>query len=341
MFTGIVETIGTILHITKPPYDDSIPTSKCSETTTLSPPTPVQGSSLSSSSSSSSSSSGETSQSGPWGQLPVPSEGWTLVIGNCESILNDCKLGDSIAVNGTCLTVIDVTSTQFKVHVSRETLSRTHFSDLQVDDYVNLERAMQCTDRWHGHYVQGHVDTTVELHVDDLDPFMDPGTDGSSGGSQGVGVVTFTLPLENKAWIVQKGYVCIDGTSLTVCDLTDTTFSVHLIPYTFTHTNLGWKLQHSLNQKKKDTVHVNTIQTPSCPEKNEPCLTSREQPPSRRLLKFNFEADIFIKSFHRVLEVQGMPHQPPLFSFSSPWFDLLVKEYEKQKLQLTKKEHEM
>jgi len=133
------------------------------------------------------------------------------------------QLGDSIAVNGVCLTVTsyDLKAHLFTVGLSPETLRRTNFSKLQVNDNVNLERSLPVNGKIGGHYVQGHVDTIGRIHERHIDGDM----------------LVVQIHIENLEWfmyIVEKGYIAIDGTSLTVTavDLKQHTFSVMLIQYT-------------------------------------------------------------------------------------------------------------
>lgn len=140
-------------------------------------------------------------------------------------VTSDAGHGDSIAVNGCCLTVIDPTEDTFSADVMRESLVRTSLGDLAPGDPVNLERAMQAGARMGGHIVQGHVDGTATLI--DRTP------------SEHWEVVRFTLPDELARYVVDKGSITVDGTSLTVVDAADDWFSVSLIPTTLADTVLG------------------------------------------------------------------------------------------------------
>ncbi|KAI7851902.1 alpha subunit of riboflavin synthase [Circinella umbellata] len=150
--------------------------------------------------------------------------GWTITIGDAAAILDDCHIGDSIAINGTCLTVTEFDRDTFKVGVAPESLRRTNLGDLKVGSKVNLERAMDSKKRFGGHMVQGHVDAVVS-------------------------VVSIT-PEENSLWfkfhtedkdlmryIIPKGFIALDGTSLTVCDVDDSaqTFTIMMIAHTQQH----------------------------------------------------------------------------------------------------------
>lgn len=147
--------------------------------------------------------------------------GFSLVIGNVPNILEDCHIGDSIAVNGVCLTVTEFDDNKFKVGIAPETLQRTNIRKLERGDNVNLERAVAGHTRFGGHFVQGHIDTVAEL-VRLLE-------DGNT-------LRLYLKPRDSKVlqYIVEKGFVAIDGTSLTVTTVDDAkgTFSVMLIAHT-------------------------------------------------------------------------------------------------------------
>ena len=139
----------------------------------------------------------------------------------------DAVHGASIAVNGVCLTVVEHGAGTFTVDVMAETLARSSLGDLAVGDRVNLERAMSAGSRFGGHIVQGHVDGTAEIV-------------GRTPGDRWE-VVRFTLPAALSRYVVEKGSITVDGVSLTVSALTETSFSVSLIPTTLALTTLGHK----------------------------------------------------------------------------------------------------
>ncbi|GAA3526864.1 riboflavin synthase subunit alpha [Aeromicrobium flavum] len=140
-------------------------------------------------------------------------------------VTSDAAHGDSIAVNGCCLTVVDPTADTFSADVMRESLDRTSLGDLAPGAEVNLERAMQAGARMGGHIVQGHVDGTATLL--DRTP------------SEHWEVVRFSLPDHLARYVVEKGSITVDGTSLTVVEAADDWFSVSLIPTTLADTVLG------------------------------------------------------------------------------------------------------
>lgn len=144
------------------------------------------------------------------------------MISDCADILADCHLGDSISVNGTCLTVTEFNANQFKVGVAPETLRRTNLGALQRLGKVNLERAVSASTRMGGHFVQGHVDTVATIQKVE--------EDGNA--------LKFRFSPRDKSvlrYIVEKGYVTLDGASLTVTAVQDGDngwFEVMLVAYT-------------------------------------------------------------------------------------------------------------
>jgi riboflavin synthase len=145
-------------------------------------------------------------------------------------VVADADHGDSISVNGCCLTVVESTSDAFTADVMQESLDRTSLGALRTGSKVNLERAVMAHTRLGGHIVQGHVDGT--------------GTIVRRESSEHWDVVTITLPTGLARYVVMKGSITVDGVSLTVSDLEDganPTFSVSLIPTTLAMTTLGIK----------------------------------------------------------------------------------------------------
>ena len=136
----------------------------------------------------------------------------------------ELKIDQSIAHNGVCLTVVDISDDTYTVTAMKETLDRSNLGLLQVGDLVNLERSMKPDALLDGHIVQGHVDQTARCTARE-----------EAGGSW-----YFTFEYEPRGGglcTVEKGSVAVNGVSLTVCDPTDTTFRVAIIPYTMEHTN--------------------------------------------------------------------------------------------------------
>jgi riboflavin synthase len=137
----------------------------------------------------------------------------------------DAGLGDSIAVNGCCLTVATRDGETFTADVMQETLDKTSLGELRAGDRVNLERAVTPTTRLGGHIVQGHVDGTGEVLRRTPSDHWE--------------LVEVSLPAELRRYVVEKGSVTVDGTSLTVVEVGDASFTVSLIPETLARTTLG------------------------------------------------------------------------------------------------------
>jgi riboflavin synthase len=142
-------------------------------------------------------------------------------------VTSDAKHGDSIAVNGVCLTVVQTADGTFSADVMRETLQRSSLGALEVGSPVNLERAVRLSDRLGGHLVQGHVDGTGEVV--------------SRSPSDHWTVVRITLPEDLERYVVEKGSITVDGISLTVSMVGTGFFEVSLIPTTLGLTTLGAK----------------------------------------------------------------------------------------------------
>jgi riboflavin synthase len=139
-------------------------------------------------------------------------------------VTSDVRVGDSIAVDGCCLTVVDVSDGAFSADVMLETLSRTSLTGISPGRRVNLERALRLADRLGGHLVQGHVDGTGEVLA------VEPGERWT--------VVEVSLPPDLARYVVPKGSITVDGVSLTVVDVRERSFTVSLIPTTLGLTTL-------------------------------------------------------------------------------------------------------
>ena len=144
------------------------------------------------------------------------------------SFVDELKIDQSVSHNGVCLTVVDITGDEYTVTAMTETLERSNIGLLKVGDKVNVERSMMMNGRLDGHIVQGHVDETAEcVSVRDAD---------------GSWYYTFRYKKDDEMaakgyMTVDKGSVTVNGVSLTVCEPTDDSFSVAIIPYTYEHTN--------------------------------------------------------------------------------------------------------
>ncbi len=145
-----------------------------------------------------------------------------------EMVLDGLKLGDSMSVNGACLTVVALEDSTFSVDVSPETLRRTSLGDLAEGQSLNLERPLAVTDRLGGHIVQGHVDGTGRV------------TSWTPEGDSMI--LRVRCPKRLMPYIVEKGFVAVDGISLTVVKKGASSFTLSLIPYTLQNTNLQGKV---------------------------------------------------------------------------------------------------
>ena len=157
-----------------------------------------------------------------------------------KKVLEGTQLGDSIAVNGTCLTVTSINSDGFSTDVMAETVKRTSLSQVGKGDLVNLERAMILNGRFGGHIVSGHIDGT--------------GTITKYTKEENAIWVTIKAPDEILDLIVEKGSICIDGISLTVATVSDQDFQVSIIPHTAKETTLIHKKVGSLVNLENDIV---------------------------------------------------------------------------------------
>lgn len=157
-----------------------------------------------------------------------------------KKVLSDAHIGDSIAVNGVCLTVTDMTATSFRADVMNETLSRSSLGTIKSGSVVNLERAMASNGRFGGHIVSGHIDGTGVI--------SDIKNDGIA--------VWYTVSAESGLlrYIVEKGSIAIDGISLTVAKVTDSSFSVSIIPHTSSETILSTKKTGDIVNLENDII---------------------------------------------------------------------------------------
>lgn len=144
-----------------------------------------------------------------------------------HKVLEGMKVGDSIAVNGVCLTVVSLENHGFSVNVMPETLRCTNLGRLHYSDQVNLERALVLGGRLGGHLVLGHVDDTGEVR------------DVTS--EEAARIMKISAPAKLMPYMVDKGFITVDGVSLTIVDFDDFSFVVSLVAYTMEHTTLGRK----------------------------------------------------------------------------------------------------
>jgi riboflavin synthase len=155
----------------------------------------------------------------------VPSAAGARMVIGCDVVREGLAIGDSVSVNGACLTVVELTDDSFAVDCVEETLRRTSVGDRQAGDRVNLERAMRVGDRLGGHIVQGHVDGTGTIR--DITP-------------EGDGVLmSVAADGDLLRYVVEKGSITVDGVSLTVASRQPDGFTIALIPHTMEATTLG------------------------------------------------------------------------------------------------------
>lgn len=140
-----------------------------------------------------------------------------------SKISQELKIDESVCHNGICLTIEDVSANSYRVTAIQETINKTNIRDWKEGDIINLERSMQMNGRIDGHIVQGHVDGVAKCK--------------SKVDRTGSFEYIFTFDEKNAALIIEKGSVCVNGVSVTAFNVTENTFTVAIIPYTYNHTN--------------------------------------------------------------------------------------------------------
>lgn len=157
-----------------------------------------------------------------------------------KKIFEDINIGDSISVNGVCLTVTTFSNEIFTADVMNETLSRSSLGSLKNGSYVNLERAMPASGRFGGHIVSGHIDGTGKVIKIERDN----------------NAIWYTVTVENSLmkYIVEKGSIAIDGISLTVAKVNENSFSVSIIPHTSQETILSHRLVGDIVNIENDVI---------------------------------------------------------------------------------------
>lgn len=143
------------------------------------------------------------------------SNGAIIIVG-CTNVLEDTKIGDSIAINGCCQTVTNISSNSFSADVSLETLRISTLGNFKTGDRINLERAITPSARMGGHIVQGHVDCTAKY----------------------LGDMKFEIPDSEAKYVVYKGSITVNGVSLTVAEINKNIFKIAIIPHTLENTTL-------------------------------------------------------------------------------------------------------
>lgn len=163
-----------------------------------------------------------------------------------ETGFSDLALGESVAIHGICLTVVQLNQTRAAFFVSKETLARSSFANIRIDSTFHLERALRVGDRLSGHWVQGHVDGLARVIADPIPTLGEP-SDGSY-------VAHFRVTADLSPYLVKKGSIAINGVSLTINSVTtlptgESEISIQLIPYTWEHTDFK-------RLRAGDSVHV-------------------------------------------------------------------------------------
>ncbi len=151
-----------------------------------------------------------------------------------REVLDETKVGDSINVDGVCLTVVDVSGKNFSVDVVKETLMRTTLSKLRCRSKVNLERAVQLNGRFGGHFVTGHVDCVGKIV------------------KKTSGLITIQAPVEIMRYIFARSSIAVDGVSLTVVECSHNRFEIAIISHTARMTSLGFKREGSIVNLEAD-----------------------------------------------------------------------------------------
>lgn len=187
--------------------------------------------------------------------ISVSSKGAKLVV---ETKLSDIKIGDSVSVNGACLTVTEIRGNKYSFDVSPETLKRTNLGLLRRGDYVNLERALKIGDRLGGHIVQGHVDFTSKIKAL---KFLGKHYE-----------LVIEIPNDWISYIVEKGSIAIDGISLTVNYMQSNSVYINIIPHTYEKTNLRFRRNGDLVNVETDIIGKYVINYISAYRKKEDIL---------------------------------------------------------------------
>lgn len=178
-----------------------------------------------------------------------------------KKVLEGTKIGDSIAVNGVCLTVTKLTDSFFSADVMHETMRRTSFVELRNGSAVNLERALAVGDRLGGHLVSGHIDGIGHIARETMDGIAR--------------VITVAIPKVMEPFIVEKGSIAIDGISLTVVSVGNSQFTVSIIPHTMSSTTLVDKHPGAVVNLETDMIgkYVHSFMTVKPENKKKSSLT--------------------------------------------------------------------
>jgi riboflavin synthase len=157
------------------------------------------------------------------GRIKSANAGQNLILSvESSKLASSLKKGDSVAVNGACLTVIETMKDAFRVEAIVETVSRTTIGELKTNDFVNLELPLKTGEMFHGHFVQGHVDCIGSIKA--------------VTKAEGSWLYSIEFPVGYGKYLIEKGSIAVDGVSLTVVECAATVFSVAIIPHTFKNT---------------------------------------------------------------------------------------------------------
>ena len=156
---------------------------------------------------------------------------------SANTVLDDLKIGDSICINGVCLTVTEQQKDMFSLDIIEETLDKSNLGELKENNYVNLERAMKASDRFGGHIVQGHVETQGVILEKQIE--------------EDEARISVCLDPEWMRYCIPKGSITLDGVALTIASINKNIIEIALIPHTLENTTLGLK-------DKSDTLNVET-----------------------------------------------------------------------------------
>ncbi|MFZ1081184.1 MAG: riboflavin synthase [Candidatus Kryptoniota bacterium] len=159
-------------------------------------------------------------------QVKGSARGARKIFIKCRKVLDDLQIGDSLAVNGVCLTIVERNKNQVAVEAVEETVKKTMIGNLKSGSFVNLERAVRLNDRLGGHLVQGHVDTTGKVVSIEKLPMSR--------------MFRFRIPRTLMKYLIPVGSVSINGVSLTVAEKLSDSFKVAIIPHTFDNTTFGY-----------------------------------------------------------------------------------------------------
>ena len=159
----------------------------------------------------------------------TPSGGVNVYEIAAKQIFGDLKEGDSVSVNGVCLTAEKIKGTIFTASLSKQTLKETNLSNIGTGGYVNIERAMRLGDRKGGHILSGHIDFKTPLRY--------------LYKEQNNGILGFSMPAKFQRYVVQRGSIGVDGISFTIAELNGREVKISVIPYTMEHTNIKYRRQ--------------------------------------------------------------------------------------------------